>query len=274
MAQHWNMTRLNFVADRHPFLSIKNTERTRRAQQGVQKIKIFCKEQKVPKQWKKYMSCGENKEFLHNILKELFMMTGTGNNFRCIPIKPITGVLGENLCKSLPGFHAFTGCDSNSWFFGKGKAKAWKMLEKYPQFIESFSSLRHTFPPAENLIKEWNKYVCLLYGDVVSENVHDSEFPIPPAVGNRWEISDDTLNVVWMTKLPAPGSLLDFVSCKYKTGYKSQRCSCLKSSVKCTDLCLCISCQNCAIEKTEVNLEATNYSEMDEEELDSDLDLF
>ena len=64
LTQHWNVTRLDFVADRYPLLSIKNIERARRAEHGVQKVQIFSKEQKVPKQWKKYMSCGENKESL------------------------------------------------------------------------------------------------------------------------------------------------------------------------------------------------------------------
>ncbi len=63
-AKHWNVTRLDFVAVRYQSVSIKNTERCRRAEHGVQKIQIFNKEQKVPKQWKKYMSCGQNKEFV------------------------------------------------------------------------------------------------------------------------------------------------------------------------------------------------------------------
>eukprot|EP00794_Sanderia_malayensis_P002900 gene2900-3352_t len=117
-------------------------------------------------------------------------MTRTGNKFRCVPIKPIVRVLGENLCKCLPGFHAFTvylveansyllsSCDSNSSFYGKGKAKAWKVLQTYPRFTESFYSLGHSFPPPDRLINELNKYVCLLYGDVVLENVDDCRYQL------------------------------------------------------------------------------------------------
>ena len=32
--------------------------------QDVQKIKIYSMAQKVPRQWKKFLSCGENKEEL------------------------------------------------------------------------------------------------------------------------------------------------------------------------------------------------------------------
>jgi hypothetical protein len=64
LARQWNATRLDFVADRYPVISIKNAERARRAAQGVQRAHILNKDQCVPKQWKKYMSCGKNKESL------------------------------------------------------------------------------------------------------------------------------------------------------------------------------------------------------------------
>ena len=48
-------------------LSIKNTERGRRAEKGVQRVHIFGKDQK---QWKTYLSCGENKESLLAFLCE------------------------------------------------------------------------------------------------------------------------------------------------------------------------------------------------------------
>ena len=57
-------TRLDFVADRYPALSIKKAERSRRAEKGVQRIHIFGKDQAVPKQWKNFMTSGENKESL------------------------------------------------------------------------------------------------------------------------------------------------------------------------------------------------------------------
>jgi hypothetical protein len=68
LARYWNAKRLDFVGDRYPTISIKNAERARRAEQGVQKVQILRKDQKVPKQWKKYMSCGENKESLMKFL--------------------------------------------------------------------------------------------------------------------------------------------------------------------------------------------------------------
>ena len=202
LACQWKAVRLDFVGDRYPETSIKNAERAKRAAQGVQRIHILNKDQSPPKQWKKYLSSGKNKEalivFLCNhwstykssqlstlqgiyitsnekcfllapnaspedpvcreevtelecdheeadtrlllhakhasrrhdriiirtpdtdvfiicvamqktIGKDLLVMTGTGNKFRIIDTSAVADAIGEDLCKSLPGFHAFTG---------------------------------------------------------------------------------------------------------------------------------------------------------------------
>ena len=202
LAQDCRALRLDFVADQYPALSIKNTERARRASQGVQQVHIYGQEQNIPKQWKKFLSSGENKEslleffikhwksyksrqfdsvsvlyatskdkcyvyhpnrsgddpvrtdsfppldsnheeadtrlLLHAkhaastydtviirspdtdvlvlctamqqfIVKDVHMMTGSGNKFRCIHINTICEELGDNTCKCLLGFHAFSG---------------------------------------------------------------------------------------------------------------------------------------------------------------------
>ena len=64
LAQDCIAKRLDFVADRYTTLSTKNTERARRATQGVQRVHIYRQDQKIPKQWKKFLSSGENKESL------------------------------------------------------------------------------------------------------------------------------------------------------------------------------------------------------------------
>jgi hypothetical protein len=54
----------NFVCDRYPRQSIKNLERVRRDMSVVQVMRKFSEQQKVPRQWKKFMSSGDNKEEL------------------------------------------------------------------------------------------------------------------------------------------------------------------------------------------------------------------
>ena len=72
-----------------------------------------------------------------------------------------------------------------------------------------------------------------------------AEVNVPSPVGNGWTIkNDDELEITWMTRLPAPQSLIECVECKCKTGCLTMRCSCRKAELKCTDLCSCCDCQN------------------------------
>ena len=56
--------RVDFVCDRYPAQSIKDFERAIRGERGTQLIKIYSSLQKVPRQWKKFITAGENKEKL------------------------------------------------------------------------------------------------------------------------------------------------------------------------------------------------------------------
>lgn len=59
---------MDIVADQYPIISIKNVERGRRAESGSLLIKISSGKQQVPKQWKKFLSSGENKTALVDFL--------------------------------------------------------------------------------------------------------------------------------------------------------------------------------------------------------------
>ena len=47
-----------------------------------------------------------------------------------IDVSRIVRMLRSELCRSLPGLHAFTGCDSVSAFSGKGKVTALKLVKQ------------------------------------------------------------------------------------------------------------------------------------------------
>ena len=64
MATRMNATRVDFVVDCYPKVSIKNSERKKRAFTGSNVLKIYGKKQKTPTQWKKFLNNGENKESL------------------------------------------------------------------------------------------------------------------------------------------------------------------------------------------------------------------
>ena len=65
---------------------------------------------------------------LANMLREqqveVWVATGTGSHLRYIAGHEISSSLGPEMSKTLPVFHAFTGCDTVSCFAGRGKKTA------------------------------------------------------------------------------------------------------------------------------------------------------
>lgn len=86
-----------------------------------------------------------------------------------------------------------------------------------------------------------------------------------PPVGNGWRLSNGQLEIVWMTRPSAPDSLREYVDCKCKTGCGTQRCSCLKAGLKCTECCRCANCQN----KHDENTNAKEISDGELSDADS-----
>lgn len=54
---------------------------------------------------------------------------GMGRYFTLIDINTFCSALGETRSRSLPVFHAFTGCDCTFAFYGIGKPTAWKIWQ-------------------------------------------------------------------------------------------------------------------------------------------------
>lgn len=52
---------------------------------------------------------------------------------------------------------------------------------------------------------------------------------------------------------PAPEQLIEVSSCTCKTGCNTMRCKCKKNNMVCTEMCLCVECQNDDEEEDEVN---------------------
>ncbi len=53
-------------------------------------------------------------------------------------INAICQALAKEKSMSLPIFHCFTGCNTTSAFFGKGKKSAWETWNAYPEVTETF----------------------------------------------------------------------------------------------------------------------------------------
>lgn len=86
---------------------------------------------------------------------------------------------------------------------------------------------------------------------------------LPSATDHGWESTADSgLEIKWLSLPIAPDSILSFITCGCTKGCSTNRCSCKKASLKCTDLCKCKDCENII----------SNTSKGDEEE-EEDYDL-
>ena len=74
-------------------------------------------------------------------LEELWIEFGTGRNNRYFPIHQFAKSLSEEVCRALPFWFTFTGCDTVCMFAGKGK-NSLECLGKFPRSDKSFCMAR------------------------------------------------------------------------------------------------------------------------------------
>ena len=65
---------------------------------------------------------------------------------------------------ALIGIHSFTGNDYASSFFRRSKRGCWNIIKINPKFFNTFSQLGSTWLPSDQVQKELEEFVCLLYG--------------------------------------------------------------------------------------------------------------
>ena len=91
--------------------------------------------------------------------------TGTGTARRLLAVTDIATELGEDVVKALPGFHAFTGCDTCSAFVRRGKRRPFDVMKNSPEFTALFRELSTV---AESLsmdsLRQLEHFVCSMYG--------------------------------------------------------------------------------------------------------------
>ena len=65
----------------------------------------------------------------------------------------------------LPGFHAFTGCDSSSAFVRKGKKKPLAVMMSSPHICEVFAQCGDVVTDiSDTILQSLENFVCAIYG--------------------------------------------------------------------------------------------------------------
>jgi len=94
-------------------------------------------------------------------LRELWITFGTGKHFRYIPCHELAEKLGDKALV-LP---ALTGCDTVSFFLGRGKLTAWEVWKSFPSLTEVLLQLsRNPYSSlSDSMLKRIERFVILLY---------------------------------------------------------------------------------------------------------------
>ncbi|KAJ8050587.1 Vesicular integral-membrane protein VIP36 [Holothuria leucospilota] len=173
-----------------------------------------------------------------HINSPFLLHTGRGDTVRTIDLKSLQMQLGIDVCTALVGFHPFTGCDSVSGFFGKGKIKPFKLMVKHERYIKAFKDLGSSFVPSDDVVTSLNHFVCHMYGQDKAKEVNDARY-------NMFRLGTS-----------APDKVLELMQCCCKKEHcklkerasavsvDSKAVGCSELGLRCTELCTCMRCEN------------------------------
>ncbi len=100
----------------------------------------------------------------------------SNNTRRYIDVSSLADHLGVDLCKALPGLHAFTGCDYTAAFYRKGKFRPLTIMEK--GFVSTLKKLDEQEHVDQTLVAELESFVCSLYGKPNITSVNDARLTL------------------------------------------------------------------------------------------------
>jgi hypothetical protein len=208
--------------------------------------------------------------------EQLWIMTGTTNKWRYIPLADVFNNLPIGSSMALLPFHALTGCDTTSYFANHTKRSAWKVFKNHHDLLTNIGTGELT----EETIKSAEAFICRMYNvqrtDSVdtarhilfSKSVKPEAMPpttdalrfhlmrvhyqcmiwkssscsipkLPDPAEMGWKRTDTGLEPILMSRSPIPKSCLEIISCTCRTQCKNRRCKCRKSQLQCTSMCFC-----------------------------------
>lgn len=101
--------------------------------------------------------------FQKEITCPVYQKCWTQNRTRFVDISKLASSLGDSICDSLIGLHAFTGCDTVSAFAGRGKLNALKMMRKNSSHQVTFSQLGQSWNVSAELCQKIEQFTSRMY---------------------------------------------------------------------------------------------------------------
>ena len=137
-------------------------------------------------------------------LEELWIAYSTGDNRRYIAIHEVVVSLGQVRSLALPGFHAFTGCDTTSSFFGRGKKSAFNVWIDDAKFNYAFMEMSNRQPNEATIRAIYpllQRFVCMLYGAEDSCDVDDARLDLLLHKGKDFDDMPPSSNALYLHTL-------------------------------------------------------------------------
>ena len=102
----------------------------------------------------------------------------SNNSQSFINMNSLYSHFGETLCKSLPAYHAFTGCDYTASFCRRGKVNPLKVLEKDTEAQHALGNMACSEDLNNECIKTLERYLCAVYGKNKLNDINDVRMQI------------------------------------------------------------------------------------------------
>ena len=81
--------------------------------------------------------------------------------------------LGQEVCSALPGYHAFSRCDSTSVFTRRGKISGFKLLNEDESSRSTVAGIGQSFSISAEHPAKGEQAICTLYGKKQHSSVND-----------------------------------------------------------------------------------------------------
>ena len=102
----------------------------------------------------------------------LIMDSGVGDNRRLIDINCVAEDIGTEACCSVVGWHYYTGSDTTSALVRRGKVRPWKLLLRFPQYMQAFAQLGMCETLDEKYVTILEEFHCKIYGDNKEKSIN------------------------------------------------------------------------------------------------------
>ena len=115
--------------------------------------------------------------FSSKIACPIYMKSGTKTRIQYTDIQKVATIIGHDMCDTLLGLHAFTGCDSVSAFAGKGKLSTVKLVRKTEEHQETLKRLGSNWDLSTDLFNSLEALTCQIHcSDSKERSINELRF--------------------------------------------------------------------------------------------------